>query len=106
MITSILKSAFLPWWGLFLPRRKGLHPYFGPFTRAYGGPDLKVRKLKQRFGNSYWPSHIYVVSGKPLSLAFLRLAKARGIPVLLNQNGVFYPAWYRGSVEAMNKQLF
>ena len=102
---KILKMFCLPWWIALFPKRSGFHPYFGPPTLPYGGPDLKLRKLKKAFGNSYWPSVIYVVSGKPLSLSFLTLAKNKGIPIVLNQDGVYYPAWYSGSCIEKNQVL-
>jgi len=95
----------LPWWIIFLPRRKGVHPYFGPPSRPYGGPDVKLRHLKKRFGNNLWPNLIYVVTGKPLPLAFIRLARKKKLPVILNQNGVYFPAWYPRGYEKKNELM-
>jgi len=93
LLKRLLRATLLPWWTVFLPRRSGIHPYFGPPTKPYGGPDLKIRKLKSEFGNAYWPSHLYLFSGKPLPEIFVRLLRWKKIPVLMDQNGVHYPAW-------------
>ncbi len=100
-----LKKLLYPWWALALPRRHGQHPYFGPPTLPYGGPDLKARKLKARFGNAAWPTLAYVFSAKPPPAAFLRGLRRRKIPIVLNQNGVFYPAWDPVHYERNNQRL-
>ncbi len=93
----LVKYAFLPWHTRLLrPPEEASRLYFGPPTKSYGGPDLKIRKLKAFFGN-HWLNHnvLYVVSGKPVPLAYVEMAKRRGCKIVLNQNGVYYPAWYK-----------
>lgn len=105
ILKKIFRFVCLPWWIILLPKRRGASPYFGPPTPPYGGPDLKARKLKAIFGNSYWPSCIYVFSGKPISSIFLRFVKWRKIPIILNQDGVYYPQWYPRGFKEMNLRL-
>ncbi len=105
LVRKIWGRVALPWHRLFLPRIKGAHIYFGPDTLSYGGPDLKLAKLKKRFGNSMRPNLIYTVTGKPLPALFLALMRLRGIKVILNQDGVFYPAWYPIGWHQQNKRI-
>lgn len=107
LIKKIIKGSLLPWHvQFFKPRGISPRPYFGPFTKPYGGPDLKVRKLKNVFGNHVRnPNIVYMVSGKPLPLVFLRMAKKRGLKIILNQDGVYYPGWYKGDYLKGNADL-
>ena len=81
--------------------------YGGARAGDIGGPLVKVKRLKAHF-----PEHpfgfnlVYHLSGAPyLPGAALELLKRRGIALVANQNGVFYPAWYRGDWRARNAEM-
>ena len=97
--------------GLPLPRpsgRGGIRLFYGGARAGdIGGPPVKVKRLRERF-----PEHrltfnlVYTLSNAPYLPGFaLRAIKARGIPIVANQNGVFYPAWYGGDWRAMNAEM-
>ncbi|MBL8833947.1 MAG: glycosyltransferase family 4 protein [Rhodospirillales bacterium] len=81
--------------------------YGGALVGDVGGPLVKVRRLIE-----YFPEHqidynlVYALSNAPylpdFALALLRL---RGIPIVHNQNGLFYPAWYRGDWRGENARM-
>ncbi len=81
--------------------------YGGARAGDVGGTLVKLRRLTQRF-----PEHrgdynlVYLLSNAPyLGPAALRRLRAAGVPIVLNQNGVFYPAWYDGDYAAMNARM-
>jgi glycosyltransferase involved in cell wall biosynthesis len=81
--------------------------YGGAITGDIGGPLVKVKRLTEFFPEDRLRYNlIYALSNAPylpdLALAIL---KRRGIPVVHNQNGVFYPAWYSGDWEAENARM-
>jgi len=78
--------------------------YAGAETRNVGGPYLKIAKLQKFFPQFIWKFNIiYVLSNSPkLNNWSIKLIKKRKIPLILNQNGVFYPAWYKGDYERQN----
>lgn len=81
--------------------------YGGALVGDVGGPLVKVRRLVE-----YFPEHradynlVYTLSNAPylpdFALALLRL---RGVPIVHNQNGLFYPAWYRGDWRGENARM-
>ena len=78
-----------------------------PGERAAGGT-AKFQKLNERFGNSpvgfsllYLGSTWYPRDLRPL----LALCGRRGIPVVVNQDGVGYPGWAGDRVEEVNRPL-
>lgn len=78
-----------------------------PDEPARGGT-AKFQRLAQRFPNS--PSNFTLLylgsSWLPRDLRpLLWLARRRGIPVVLNQNGVGYPAWAGDRTEEVNRSL-
>ena len=89
-----------------LPKRRGLAVYYGGARVGdVGGPLVKVKRLSEHF-----PDHplgfnlVYLLSNAPYVPALaLRLLKARGIPIVVNQNGVFYPGWYAGDWKTPNR---
>lgn len=91
----------VPWLGVMFARGvKGCRPYFGLFLRKSNGPDLKLINLKKRFGNCWLRVNlIYVVSGIPPPLLFLRWAKFWGAKIVINQNG-----WHRKPAETEKSQ--
>jgi len=81
--------------------------YGGAMTGDVGGPLVKVKRLV-----AYFPEHrfdyniVYALSNAPyLPDMALALLRARGIPIVHNQNGVFYPAWYSGDWEGENRRM-
>jgi glycosyltransferase involved in cell wall biosynthesis len=81
--------------------------YGGARAGDQGGPLVKVQRLSAHFAEHPWRYNIaYVLSNAPYlpDLAFA-LLKARGIPVVHNQDGVFYPAWYGGDWQSQNRRM-
>ena len=78
--------------------------YAGAETKKVGGPYLKIQKLQKFFPEFIWKFNIiYVLSNSPnLNKWSIKLIKKRKTPLILNQNGVFYPAWYKGDYERQN----
>lgn len=79
--------------------------YGGARSGSMGGPLVKVTRLQR-----YFPQHlfrynlVYVLSNAPyLPPAALSVLNRRNIPVVLNQNGVFYPGWFSGDWIKKNK---
>ena len=72
-----------------------------------GGPRVKIRKLAGYFPERFWTYNlVYVLSNAPyLPPVALRRLKGRGIPILSNQDGVFYPAWFGGDCDAENRRM-
>jgi glycosyltransferase involved in cell wall biosynthesis len=91
-----------------LPRRRDLAVHYGGARIGdVGGPLVKVKRLSE-----YFPDHplgfnlVYLLSNAPyLPKPALQLLKARGIPIVLNQNGVFYPGWYAGDWQTPNRVM-
>lgn len=81
--------------------------YAGARSGNIGGPLVKVKRLQQFFPQDrYSYNLVYALSNAPYlpAAAFAWLAR-RGIPVVLNQNGVFYPGWYGGDWAAQNRRM-
>jgi len=81
--------------------------YGGAFSGDVGGPLVKVKRLIAHFPEHRFDYNVvYALSNAPylpdLALALLR---ARGVPIVHNQNGVFYPAWYGGDWKAENARM-
>jgi glycosyltransferase involved in cell wall biosynthesis len=78
--------------------------YGGARAGDLGGPLVKIKRLSEYFPESRWHYNlVYLLSNAPyLSPAALSLLKKRNIPIVLNQNGVFYPGWYAGNWKRMN----
>ena len=93
--------------------RAGVRVFYGhdrvpaPGERAAGGT-AKIQKLAERFPNTpVGFSLLYVGSNwLPRDLGpLLSLARRRGVPFVLNQDGVAYPAWAGERTEALNAPL-
>ncbi len=72
-----------------------------------GGTLTKIKKLKKYFGESLFGFNIvYLMSNTPYlnSLNLLLINKLK-IPIIHNQNGLFYPSWYDGNCSIKNKQI-
>ncbi|HEB79829.1 MAG TPA: glycosyltransferase [Rhodospirillales bacterium] len=88
----------------------GLAPklyYGGARAGDEGGPKVKIKKLNEAFPERSWSYNlVYVLSNAPyLPPSALRRLKARGVPIVGNQDGAFYPAWCAGDWEAENRRM-
>ncbi len=94
VFSSVRKQAIKVWYG-------------GARSGDLGGPLVKVKRLQQffpefRFGFSI----VYLLSNTPYLTSFsIKFLKWRGIPIILNQNGVFYSGWFDGDWQAKNKEM-
>lgn len=81
--------------------------YGGARPGDIGGPLVKIKRLKNRFPEHRWLFNVvYVLSNAPyLPTSALKNFKNRGIPMVHNQNGVFYQAWYAGDWHAQNATM-
>ena len=85
-----------------------LHIYFGGARGGdKGGPLVKVARLKKFFGeNRFNYNLLYVLSNAPYLPKYIyRYVKGKKIPIVLNQNGVFYNAWYQGDWRSENRKI-
>ncbi len=75
---------------------------------AHGGM-VKMQHMQSMFPNARPEacSTVYLVSSAPPPAAetLVRMARDRGIRVVLNQNGVAYPAWCPGDYEVINAPM-
>ncbi len=78
--------------------------YGGARIGDVGGTLVKLKRLAARFPEQRWRYNlVYLLSNAPyLPPSALRRLKHRRVPIVLNQNGVFYPAWFDGDWRAMN----
>ncbi len=78
--------------------------YGGARSGNVGGPLVKVKRLREYFPEHRWRYNlVYALSNAPyLPTAALDWLKWRGVPIVLNQNGVFYPGWYDGDWKGQN----
>ncbi|MBI4969663.1 MAG: glycosyltransferase family 4 protein [Rhodospirillales bacterium] len=81
--------------------------YAGARGGDAGGPALKLRKLQAAFPQcAYGYNLVYMLSAASyLSKASLERLRSRHIPSVLNQNGVYYRAWYEGDWQARNQTM-
>ena len=70
--------------------------YGGAPAGDWGGPRVKIALLSKAFPNRYFGfSLLYLLSnGLYLPARVLAAVARAAVPIVLNQNGVFYPAWY------------
>jgi glycosyltransferase involved in cell wall biosynthesis len=81
--------------------------YGGARAGDIGGPLVKVKRLQQFYPEYTWNYNIvYALSNAAyLSPFAINLLSKKKIPIVLNQNGVFYPGWYAGNWRGMNAQM-
>ena len=97
-----------------LPKRDGVpHVFYGyeklpsRFESASGGI-IKCQDLESQFPNTpVSPNLLYLVSSAlpPHLPILIRAAKRAGCPIVLNQNGVAYPAWHPQGWKEANQPL-
>ena len=101
------------WARLLVPRRArpGLRVFYGhdrvpaPGEPVAGG-SAKFQRLSSRFPNHPTDFSLLYLSTTwlPRDLRpLLGLARRRGLPLVLNQDGVAYPGWAGGATEALNR---
>ena len=81
--------------------------YGGAVSGNNGGQFVKIKRIKQYFPKHYINFNlVYILSNaiflKPNSINILKKSK---IPIILNQNGVFYPGWYDGDWKKKNLEM-
>ena len=81
--------------------------YGGSFSGSVGGPLVKIQRLSKYFPDHYFNFNLlYLLSNSPyLPHWSFSFAKQRNIPIIYNQNGVFYKAWYSGDWEFKNQLM-
>ena len=92
----------------FGSRSGGVRVFYGGARPGdVGGPLVKVKRLRALFPERLWRYNVvYVLSNTPYLPDFaLALLKLRGVPIVHNQNGVFYPGWYAGDWQAQNRRM-
>lgn len=97
IVTTIYPRSFI-----------GIRVYYGGARPGnLGGPLVKVKRLSKFFPESHSQYNlIYALSNTPyLSNTALNILQSKNIPLVLNQNGVFYPGWYGGNCELMNAKM-
>ncbi len=108
LITENLKIKFII--SFFSSEKKSKLPklyYGGSRIGDIGGPLVKTKKL-----NKYFPEQnlnfniIYLQSNSIyLNTSTLKLLKQKKYPIILNQNGVFYPGWFDGNWKKENLKI-
>jgi len=92
----------------FFARSGGVRVFYGGARPGdVGGPLVKVKRLRALFRERLWRYNVvYVLSNTPYLPDFaLALLKLRGVPIVHNQNGVFYPGWFTGDWQARNRRM-
>jgi len=90
--------------------RSGLRerPFVKPFGRPgfQGGPMTKFLQIQPIAADRNAPySAVFCFSSVSVPLFLLRVLKLFGVRVLVNQNGVYYPAWYPKGYQRKNRYL-
>lgn len=111
---SLLRDAYILSRGLavlaasVIPRRGDLAVWYGGARQGnIGGPLVKVKRLREYFPEvKYGYNLVYTLSNTPYLPAWaLAILKRRRIPIVQNQNGVFYPGWFAGDWVAQNRKM-
>ncbi len=81
--------------------------YAGGRTGSIGGPLVKIEKLTKVFpDNKFKFNLVYIASNNFfITKGSLNIIKKRNIKIVLNQNGVFYPAWFKGNYKQKNLKM-
>lgn len=93
---------------LALPRPSNVKIFYGGARSGDGGgPLVKARLLKEHFPDTRLGFSLVYLLSNALYLpdVVISVLKRRGVPVVLNQNGVFYPAWYPEGWERENARM-
>ena len=81
--------------------------YGGARAGDFGGTLVKVRLLQQRFPERVVGFNLaYLLSNAIYLPQFvIDAVRSAGVPVVFNQNGVFYPGWYPAGWEQQNARM-
>ena len=113
----ILKESFLVIWKIYIFLKiffnrkqcnKKLRIFYGGSKSGnVGGPLVKIQKLKREFPEyTSGFNLVYLLSNNSyLSKTSLNILKKRKIPIILNQNGVYYKSWFKGNYLERNKSM-
>lgn len=111
---SLLRDAYVLSRGLavlaagWVTQRDQLAVWYGGARQGnIGGPLVKVKRLRKYFPEvKYGYNLVYTLSNTPYLPAWaLVLLKRRRIPIVQNQNGVFYPGWFAGDWVEQNRKM-
>ena len=89
-------------------KKKNLRVFYGGSLEGnIGGTLVKLKRLTYHFKNHRINfNSLYLLSNSIyLTKNALRFIKKSKIPIIHNQNGVFYKGWYGGGWEEKNKQM-
>ena len=81
--------------------------YAGARAGNFGGTLVKVRLLQSRFPEHHIRFSLFYMLSNAIYVpqAVLDRVRAAGVPVVLNQNGVFYPGWHAKGWERENARM-
>ncbi|RJR44257.1 MAG: glycosyltransferase [Deltaproteobacteria bacterium] len=86
-------------------RIRGSVPFFGFIRRGRTtAAFMKARKLADLFVPSSLRNGILYVCSGNIPLSYCLRDKKRGVKLVLNQNGVYYPGWYGQDYAAANER--
>ena len=109
MIRFLLNNFFfIPKFFPHIKFQNKIRPYFGLPKRKYGGPNIRTKKMIKFFGNYFFsPNIIYAQSWwSEIELKdAIDYSKKNSVPVVFNQNGWFYPAWYKKDWKKRNNTI-
>jgi glycosyltransferase involved in cell wall biosynthesis len=114
MVKRLVRDAYVQSCGLAVlvagmtQRQKALAVWYGGARQGnIGGPLVKVKRLQEYFPEvKYGYNLLYTLSNTPYLPAWaLAILKRRRIPIVQNQNGVFYPGWFAGDWAAQNRRM-
>jgi glycosyltransferase involved in cell wall biosynthesis len=78
----------------------------GAYSGSKGGTLVKVKRLKQYFKEDRLNFNIVYLLSNSIYYDFKYLQKIKNIiPIIHNQNGVFYTSWYAGDCNIENKKM-
>jgi glycosyltransferase involved in cell wall biosynthesis len=92
----------------FFKKNKKINIFYGgAYAGNFGGTLVKIQRLNKFFLNRIFNFNLlYCLSNSPyIFSSVLNFAKKRGIPVIHNQNGYFYDAWYKNKWKSRNLEM-
>ncbi len=92
---------------IFIKKNDSINIYYGGARSGnIGGPLVKVNRLKTYFPEKFNFNILYTLSNANYLNNFsINILKANNYPIILNQNGVFYPSWYPNKWREKNKAM-
>jgi glycosyltransferase involved in cell wall biosynthesis len=91
----------------FFKNKKTKIFYGGAYSGSFGGTLVKIQRLNKFFLNRIFNFNLlYCLSNSPYIFSFiLKIAIKNRIPVIHNQNGYFYNAWYKNNWKSRNLEM-